>query len=120
MLLAGRSGDRNSARSRDFFFSKNVQTGPGAQPTTSSMGTEIISRRVKRPKHEVDLAEVMNEWKYTSVPFTGLYGYILSNGEKIVEKGKDFVGIDRGLIKEIYRYFPAGTTAKTGHGPHSS
>jgi len=40
-----------------------------------------------------------------------LYGYILSKGEKIVEQGKDFVGIYHGLIKEIYRYFLAGTTA---------
>jgi hypothetical protein len=37
---------------------------------------------------------------------------ILSKGEKIVEQGNDFVGIYHGLIKEIYRYFPAGTTAR--------
>jgi hypothetical protein len=73
MLLAGRSGVQNSARSRNFPFSKNVQTGPGTQPTPSSMGTGIISRRVKRPWHEVDLAEVKNEWKYTSPPFIRLY-----------------------------------------------
>jgi hypothetical protein len=73
MLLAGRSGVRNWARSRDFLFSKNVQTGPGAQTTPTSMGTGIISRRIKRPGHEVELAEVKNEWKYTSAPFTCLY-----------------------------------------------
>jgi hypothetical protein len=39
-----------------------------------------------------------------------LYGYILLNGEKIGEKGKYFVGTGRGIRKEIYRYFPAGTT----------
>jgi hypothetical protein len=38
-----------------------------------------------------------------------LYGYILSYGEKIGEQGKDFVGIGRGLMKEIYRNFSAGT-----------
>jgi hypothetical protein len=77
MLLAGRSGDRNSARSRDFLFSKNVQTGLGSQTTTSSMVTGIISRRVKRPEHKVDLAEVKNEWMCTYVPFTCLYAYII-------------------------------------------
>ena len=70
MLLAGWSGVRNSARSRDFLFSKNVQSGPGARTTSSSMGTVIISRRVKRPGHEVDIAEVKTKWKYNSVPFT--------------------------------------------------
>jgi hypothetical protein len=39
-----------------------------------------------------------------------LVGYTLPNGEKIGEEGKDFVGIGRGLIKEISPYFPAGTT----------
>ena len=61
MLLAGRSGIRNSAKSRDFLFSKNVHTSHGAQPTAISMGTGIISLRVKRPGHGVDLAEVKNK-----------------------------------------------------------
>jgi hypothetical protein len=38
------------------------------------MGTEIISRSVKRPGHGVEFAEVTNEWKYTSAPFISLYG----------------------------------------------
>jgi hypothetical protein len=74
MRLVGRSGFRNSERSRNFFSSKNVQTGPGAQPTPNSMDTGIISPSVKRPGYGVDFAEVTNEWKYTSAPFTSLYG----------------------------------------------
>jgi hypothetical protein len=73
ILLAGWSGDRNSARSRIFLFSKYVQTGSAAQPTPSSMGTGIIPRRVRRPEYEGDLAEVKIEWKYTSSLCTRLY-----------------------------------------------
>jgi hypothetical protein len=96
ILLAGRSGDRNSSRSRYFLFSENVQTGLGVQPTPSLTGTAIISRRVKRPWHEVDLAEVKNEWKYTSAPFTCLYGVYR---DKFAFMGK-FYRMVRKMVKK--------------------
>jgi hypothetical protein len=83
------------------------------------MGTEIISRRVKRPGLDVDLVEVKNEWRFTSAPFTclnsvhkevcfmGIYYRMVG---KLVKKERKFVEIGRGLIKEIFPYFPAGTT----------
>jgi len=61
-------------RGPEFFSSKNFQTSPEAQPTNSSIGTGIISRRIKRPWHEVDFAGVKNEWSYTSAPPICLHG----------------------------------------------
>jgi hypothetical protein len=51
MLRAGRSVDRIPMRER---FSAPVQTGSGAYPASCTMGTESVSRRVKRPVRGVD------------------------------------------------------------------
>jgi len=45
-LRTGRSGDRILVGA---IFSPPVQTGPGAQPASSTMGTGSLSREVKRP-----------------------------------------------------------------------
>jgi hypothetical protein len=49
-LRAGRFGDRNPFRAR---FSATVQTGPGAHPASSTMGTGSVPG-VKRPVRGVD------------------------------------------------------------------
>ena len=49
-LRAGRSGDRIPVGAR---FSALVQTGPGAQPTSYTMGTGSFPG-VKRPRRDVD------------------------------------------------------------------
>jgi len=35
---------------------------------------------------------------------------MLSNCEEIGEQGQDLVGTGRGIMKDIYRYYPTGTT----------
>jgi hypothetical protein len=50
-LRAGRAVDRFLAGER---FSSPVQTGSGAYPASCTMGTESLSRRVKRPVRGVD------------------------------------------------------------------
>ena len=50
-LRTGRSVDRFLAGER---FSTPVQTGSGAYPASCTVGTESVSRRVKRPVRGVD------------------------------------------------------------------
>jgi hypothetical protein len=76
----GRAGVWFPAGAVDFYLLKNVQTGYGAQPASSSMSTGLFFfLGVKRPGHEFDhippsAAEVKNEWSYTSAPPVYLHG----------------------------------------------
>jgi hypothetical protein len=63
-----RSEFRIPGTDKRFFSSKTVQTGSGALPASSSMGSGFISRG-----HEVNhslpsSAEVKNEWSCTTTP----------------------------------------------------
>jgi hypothetical protein len=77
---AGRSGDRIPVGAR---FFAHVQTGPGAHPASSTMGTGSFPV-VKRPGRGADHpppsnAEVKKEKSYTSTPlwaFGSVTGYL--------------------------------------------
>ena len=72
-LLAGRSGDRIPVGSR---FSAPVQTGPGAHPSSCTMGTGFFprvksGRGVTLTSHPLLVPLVMKEQSYTSTPPMG-------------------------------------------------
>ena len=72
-LRAGRSGDRIPVESR---FSAPVQTGPGAHPTSCTMGTGSFpgvksSRGLTLTLHPLLVPLVMKEQSYTSTPLMG-------------------------------------------------
>jgi hypothetical protein len=59
------------ARARDFSILKNVQTGPGAQLASCSVGTGVLSWSIKWLVLKVDClssycAKVTNKWNYIS------------------------------------------------------
>lgn len=63
---------RGSNRNKFCVF-QNVHIGPGAYPTSYSMGTGSVSQRVKRLGSETDCSslsstEVKTGWSYTSTP----------------------------------------------------
>jgi len=69
-LWAGRSGDRILVGAR---FSAPVQTGPGAHPTSCTMGTGSFLGLKEWPGRDADpsppsSAVVMKEQSYTSTP----------------------------------------------------
>lgn len=54
----------------NFSILQNTQTDYEAHSASYSMGTAVLSRRIKRPESDVNShissAEVKNEWIYTS------------------------------------------------------
>jgi hypothetical protein len=83
-----------------FLFS--VQTTCGAHPAAYSVGTGVISSRVKRPGLGNDRspalsAKVMNEWIYTSISPVCLSSVHRNNCCLIVECGW-FAGNCRGHV----------------------
>jgi len=74
-LRAGRSGNRIPVGAR---FSAPVQTGPGAHPTSYTLGTGSF-RGVKRPGRGADhppylVPRLKKKWNYISTPSLGLRG----------------------------------------------
>jgi hypothetical protein len=74
-LRAGRPGNRIPVEAR---FSAPVQTGPGAQPASYTMGTGVFPG-VNRPGCGVDhqphlVPRLKKERSYTSTPPTGFRG----------------------------------------------
>jgi hypothetical protein len=74
-LRAGRSGNRIPVGAR---FSAPAQTGPGAHPTSYTVGTGSF-QGVKRSGHGIDhppylVPGLKKEWNYTSTPPLGLRG----------------------------------------------
>jgi len=73
-LWAGRSDVRLLAGERDVSSSKQVHIDSGAHPASYSIGIRASPRGVKRPEHNLSLAnsEATNKWIYTSTPLIRL------------------------------------------------
>jgi hypothetical protein len=66
------------AGARDFSLLQNVQPSSGAHSASYSVGSGVLSWRVKWQGHEVNhshppSAKVRNEWRYTSTPHVCLH-----------------------------------------------
>jgi hypothetical protein len=73
----GRTGVRIAAGATDFSFLQNVQAGSADPPSLLFKGYRSSFSEIKRPGREVyhqllSIADVKNEWSYTSAPLIWL------------------------------------------------
>jgi hypothetical protein len=77
-LRVGRSGDRIPGDAIDFSLLQNVQTDTGANPSSYSTGTGVLSQeyscRGVMTNSPSFSAKVKNEWNYISAPAAYLHG----------------------------------------------
>jgi hypothetical protein len=80
-----------------FFFA--ITTRPNLGPTQPRIQREVGAKRPGREDKHPSRAEVMNTWRFTSVPSIRIHGMVLMHGENLNLCNK----IDESLIKlEIF------------------
>ena len=130
-LRAGWSGVRVLVGARDFSLLQSIQTGSKIYPASYWVNIGVTSQGLKWLGREFNysslcIAEVKNEWTYTSAPSlyphdtdretfslsVGILGYIICGSSLIVRSKvftvvtvRIFLGCDTCILVEVYRRF---------------